>query len=89
VFERVAIDLAGGGDQEASALGLGQAERVVGAVGADLERVQRQAQVVDRRGGRGQVVDEIDVLLDEVRLDDVHPHVHEALGVADVLDVRE
>ena len=35
------------------------------------------------------MVDEVDRLLDEVRLDDVDAEVHEALGVADVLDVRQ
>jgi hypothetical protein len=35
------------------------------------------------------VVDEVDRLLDEVRLDDVDPEVHEPVGVADVLDVRQ
>ena len=34
----------------------------MGAVGADLERMQRQALVVDRTRRRGEVVDEIDVL---------------------------
>ena len=48
VHLRVAVDLAGRGEQEARALALRQAERVVRAVGADLERVQRQPQVVDR-----------------------------------------
>ena len=67
---------------------LGQPERVVGAVGADLQRVQRQAQVVDRRGRRGQVVDEVDRLIDEVRLDDVDVEVDERVG-ADVLDVGQ
>ena len=67
---------------------LGQAERVVGAVGADLERVQRQPQVVDRRRGRGEVVDEVDRLVDEERLDDVLVQERE-LGHADVLDVGE
>ena len=85
---RVAVDLGGRGGQEARAVQLGQAERVVGAVGADLERVQRQPQVVDRRGGRGEVVDEVDRLVDEERLDDVLVQVHE-LGRADVLDVGE
>ena len=68
---RVAVDLGRRGDQEARAVLLGQPERVVGAVGADLERVQRQPQVVDRRGRRGEVVDEVDRLVDEERLDDV------------------
>ena len=80
VHLRVAVHLARRGDQEPRALGLGQAERVMRAVGADLQRVQRQAQVVDRRGRRGQVVDEVDRLLDEVRLDDVRAEVHEPLG---------
>ena len=86
---RIAVDLARRRDQKARALGLGQPERVMGAVGADLQRVQRQAQVVDRRGGRGEVVDEVDGLVDEVRLDDVHADVHEQVGVADVLDVGQ
>src|ERR1700677_1958307 len=89
MFQRVAVDLAGGGDQEARALGLGQPERVVGAVGAHLQRVQRQAQVVDRRCWRGEVVDEVDRLLHEVRLYEEDTDVHEALGVANVLDVGE
>src|SRR5581483_10747374 len=56
--------------------------------GADLEGGQRQPQVVGRRGRRGQVVDEVDRLVDEVRLDDVDVPVHEH-AVADVLDVVE
>ena len=68
---------------------LGQPERVVGPIGADLERVQRKAQVVDGRSGRGEVVDVVDGLLDEVRVDDVDVEVDEALAVADVLDVGE
>jgi hypothetical protein len=89
MLERVAVDLAGRGDQEAGALGLGQAEGVMGSVGADLEGVQRQAQIVDRRGRRGEVVDEVDRLIDVVGLDDVDADVEEALGVADVLDVGQ
>jgi hypothetical protein len=86
VLLRIAVHLAGGGEQEARALGLGEAERVVGAVGAHLERVQRQAQVVDRGGGGGEVVDEVHRLLNGVGLDDVRLEVEE-LGIADVLDV--
>ena len=67
---------------------LGQAERVVRAVRADLQRVQRQPQVVDRRRGRREVVDEVDRLVDEVGLDDVGVDVDE-LRNPDVLDVRE
>ena len=45
---------------------LRQPKRVMRAVGADLERVQRQPQVVDRRRRRGEVVNEVDRLVDEV-----------------------
>ena len=58
------------------------------SVRADLERVQREAQVVDRRGGRREVVDEVDGLFDEVGLDDVEVEVDEVLA-ADVLDVGQ
>ena len=60
----------------------------MGPVRADLERVQGKAQVVDRRGGRGEVVDEVDRLVDEVGLDDVDIEVDEIVG-ADVLDVGQ
>ena len=41
------------------------------AVGADFERVEGQAQVVDRAGGRGEVIDEVDFLVGEERLGQV------------------
>ena len=54
---------------------------------ADLERGNRQFQVVDRAGGRGEVEDVIHVARDE----DVFRHVHadeaEALVPGEVLDV--
>src|ERR671921_2290769 len=65
---------------------LRQTERVMRPVRADLQRVQRQPQVVDRGRRRGEVVDEVDVLVDEVRRDDVALPEDE-LGHADVLDV--
>jgi hypothetical protein len=85
---RVAVHLAGGGGQEPGAVLLREAERVVRAVGADLQRVQRQSQVVDRRGRRGEVVDEVDPLFHEVRVDDVQVQVDEVVR-ADVLDVGQ
>ena len=88
VLERVAVHLAGGGEDEPRALELREPERVVRAVRADLQRVQRQAQVVDRAGRRGEVEDEVHGL---GKLD-VRGHVvvHERERViADVLDVRE
>jgi hypothetical protein len=85
---RVAVDLARRGEQEPRPLELGQAERVVGAVAADLQRLQRQADVVDRAGGAGQVEDVVDVardveVLDHVVVDEVE------LRHADVLDVEQ
>ena len=65
---------------------LGESERVMGSVGTHFQRVQRQAQVVDRRGRGGEVVDEVDRLLDEVRLDDVGVEVDELVR-PDVVDV--
>ena len=68
---RVAVDLRGRGEQEARALELRHPEHVVGAVRADLQRVQRQPLVVDRARRRGQVVDEVDRLVDLDELGDV------------------
>src|SRR5919197_314139 len=86
--ERVAIDLARRGEEEACPLVLRQAERVVRPVGADLERVERHAQVVDRAGEGGQVEDDVQRLLDLDVLDDVVIDEDEVV-VADVLDVAE
>src|SRR5260221_2752444 len=83
----VAVDLAGRGDEEAGALELGDPEHVMGAVGADLERVQRQAQVVDRARRRGEGGDEGDLLGDvDVRGDvDVAELERIVTDVGDVL----
>ena len=67
---------------------LREPERVVRPVGADLQRVQRQPQVVDRRRRRGEVVDEVDRLVDEEGLGDVDVERDER-GIADVRDVGE
>ena len=45
--EGIAVDLGGGGEQDPRLLGLGHAERVVGAQAADLEGLNGQLQVVD------------------------------------------
>ena len=55
VHERVAVDLAGRGQEELGALGLGQAEAVVRAEAADLEDLDRDALEVDRRRRAGEV----------------------------------
>ena len=64
VHLRVAVHLARRGEQEARPLHLGEAERVVRPVRADLERLQREPQVVDRARGAREVVDEVDRLGD-------------------------
>ena len=85
---RIAVDLARGGEQEARALELRQPERVVGAVRADLERVQRHPHVVDRACERGEVEDEVDRL---GHLEVLHHVVvdEDKLVVTNVLDVAE
>ena len=68
---------------------LREAERVVRAVRADLERVQRQPRVIDRGRRRSHVVDEIDRLLDLVVLRDVEhleAEIRPGLEVTDVLE---
>ena len=54
-------------------LGLGQAERVVRAQRADLERLDRVLQVIDRAGRAGEVQDVVDGPVDLQRLRDVVP----------------
>ena len=61
---------------------------MVGALRADLERVQRQPQVVDRARRRGEVVDEVDVLGHVDVLGDVDVAEDEGV-VADVGDVLQ
>jgi hypothetical protein len=67
----VAVDLGGRGQEVAGLLGLGQAERVVGAERADLERLDGELEVVDRRCGGGEVEDDVDRTADLERLRDV------------------
>ena len=88
VHLRIAVDLARGGEQEASALELGEPERVVRPVGADLERLQRQAQVVDRAGRAREVVDEVDRLVDLEMARQVVVEKEEPLATV-VLDVLQ
>jgi hypothetical protein len=88
VDERVAVDLARGREHEAGALKLREAEGLVSPVRADLQRVERLPQVVDRARERGQVVDDVDRLVDLEVLDHVVVAEDEVL-VADVLDVPQ
>ena len=85
--ERIAVDLGGGGEQEARLLGLGQAERVVRAEAADLERLDRHAQVVDGGGRAREVEDAVERALEVDVVRDVVLHEHE-VAAGQVLDVR-
>ena len=88
VHQRVAVDLGGRRQEQAGTLELGQAERVVRAVGAHLEGVQRQAQVVDGGGRAGEVEDVVHPAFDVDELGQVDVAEVEAV-VADVLDVLQ
>jgi hypothetical protein len=88
VLLRVAVDLARRGEQEARPLELREAEHVVRAVRADLQRVQRHPQVVDRARERGEVVDEVDGLVDLEMLGQVVVAEDEVVA-PDVRDVAQ
>src|SRR5690242_6636989 len=84
----VAVDLGGGGQQKARGLGLGEAERLVGAERTDLERLDGQLEIVDGTGGRGEVQYAVELALDveivgDVVLDKAEPRV--AYQVRDVV----
>jgi len=59
VFQRVAVDFGCGGEQELGALVERQAERVVCAKRPDLERLNRQFQIINRAGGGRKVQNRI------------------------------
>jgi hypothetical protein len=61
---RVAVHLARRCEQEARALPLRETERVVGPVRADLQRLERQAEIVDWARGTRQMEDQVDGLVD-------------------------
>ena len=64
-----------------------QAERLVRAERADLQRLDRLAQVVDRAGQRGEVEDRVDLAVDVDVLGDVVLDELEALVAGEVADV--
>ena len=64
MLQRIAVHLGGRGEDEPRALGLGEAERLVGAERADLQRRNRQLEVVDRARRARPVQHEIDRPLD-------------------------
>ena len=87
VHLRVAVRLRGGGQHVAGALLPGQAERVQRADRADLHRVDRQPQVVHRRGRRGEVQHQVDVAGDVHVVGDVGLHQPERADADQVRDV--
>ena len=67
----IAVDLGGRGQEESRAFGLGQTERIVGAERADLEGLDRELEVVDRAGRRGEVQDAVERPIQRNELGDV------------------
>ena len=64
MLERIAVDLGRRREHEPRALGLRQAERLVRAERADLQRRNRQLEVVDRAGRARPVQHEVDRAVD-------------------------
>ena len=89
VHLRVAVDLARGGEQEPGTLDLGQPEHVVRPVGAHLERVEGQAQVVDGARRAGEVKDHVHGLLEKEWLGEVVLNEPKIRTIPDVLNVLE
>ena len=69
--QRIAVALRGRGEEEGRLLRLGQAERVVRAVRADLQRRDRVLEVIDRAGRRGEVEDVMHFVRQEDEIRDV------------------
>ena len=60
--ERIAVAFRSGGEKKRGLLVFGQAERVVRAERADFQRRDRQLEIIDRAGRRGEMKDVIDFL---------------------------
>ena len=86
VDQRVAIYLGGGGEQQACALRLGEAEGFVGAERPDLQRLNRELQVIDGARGAGEVEHALERSRD---LDEVRDVVENELKVGVTLEVLE
>ena len=83
----VAVDFAGAGQEEAGVFRLGQAERVVRAERADLERLDREVEVIDRAGRRREVQNVVHRAGDLQRLRHVVPEECEPVVGSQVLDI--
>jgi len=71
---RVAVHLAGRGEQEPGSVGFGDIQRVLGSPAAHRERLQREALVIGRGCRTGEVGDHVD------RTIDIDPGAHIAFG---------
>ena len=87
VYQRIAVNLRGRGEQETRSLRLGHAERVVRAERADLQRLDRQLEVVAGRRRAGEVEHPVELAVEPDVLGDVVLDEHEAASRRDVGDV--
>ena len=88
VHLRVAVRLGGRREQEARLLALREVQGVQGADRPDAQRLDRQPQVVERGGGRGEVQHRLDGPVDPDDLGDVGADQFERPDVGQVHDVR-
>ena len=89
MHERVPVDLRGRGQQQARRLDHGEAERLVGAEGTDLERLDREQKVIDRGGGRREMEHGVEGPVDRDELRDVVVHETETGLPGQVRDVPQ
>src|SRR5262249_43538427 len=89
MHERVAVAFAGGGDEEGRIFRLREAKGVVRAERADLQRRDGMLEIIDRRRGRGEVENKIDLVGHEDVIRDVVPDELVVLVAGEVLDVRD
>ena len=71
MHERVAVNFRSGGDEEARFFFLGETERLVRAKRTDLERLNRQFEIINRAGGRGKMPDVIHRAFEKNKFGDV------------------
>ena len=88
MHQGIAVALARRGEQKARALRLGQPERVVRAERTDLQRGDGMLQIVDRRGRRGEMKDEVHVVGQEDVVRDIVLDEAVVLIPREVLDIR-
>ncbi len=62
----IAVAFGSGREEKGRPFGLGQAQRVMGAEGADFQGRDRQLEIIDRAGGRREMKDVIKFLLRDI-----------------------